>query len=133
MTNATEQFGVHLLFDGYSANPILLSDKTHLKNILVELPKEMNMNTISEEVVVEVGQLNEKDPGGLSGFVMIAESHISFHTFPARGFVTADIYTCQNEIDSTKYEQYLAEAFGTDDYDCKTFPRGIRYPSANKN
>ena len=42
---------------------------------------------------------------------MIAESHISIHTFPLRGFVSADVYTCQNSLDTEQICQYFAEAF----------------------
>lgn len=125
------QFGVHLLFDGYNCDNKKLADKQHLENLLKELPKEMGMQTISPEVVVEVGELNEKDSGGISGFVMIAESHISFHTFPNRRFVTADVYTCQNDLDDKKFISKLAAAFSCTDYDAKVIPRGTRYPNKN--
>ena len=127
----TIQFGVHLLFDGYNADTEKLNNKKHLEGILRDLPKAMKMHTIAPEVVVEVGELNQKDPGGLSGFVMIAESHISFHTFPNRGFVTADVYTCQNDLDEEKFVNYLAEAFGTNDFDAQLLPRGVRYPETD--
>ena len=71
----------------------------------------MGMHAINEPVVVEVGPKNRKDPGGLSGFVMIAESHISFHTFPKRGFVTIDVYTCQNELDTDKLTREFTDFF----------------------
>jgi S-adenosylmethionine decarboxylase len=125
------QFGVHLLFDGYSCNAKLLADKEHLTQLLFDIPRKMGMHTISDPLVIEVGPLNQKDPGGISGFVLIAESHISYHTFPKRGFVTADIYTCQNELDAEKFIQFLAEAFGTSDYDTQIINRGMRYPSEN--
>jgi S-adenosylmethionine decarboxylase len=130
-TTQTEQFGVHLMFDGYSANPDLLGNREHLTKLLSEIPSKMNMHTICEPVVVEVGELNEKDPGGISGFVMIAESHISYHTFPKRGFVSADVYTCQNDLDVERFTVLLAEAFGTTDYDTHVQKRGLRYPSQN--
>lgn len=129
----TEKFGVHILFDGYSCDSTLLSNFEHLKNILLAIPEQMVMNTISEPVVVEVGPQNHRDPGGISGFVMIAESHISFHTFPKKGFVTADIYTCQNDIDSEKFITLFAAAFGTSDYDTQVIERGLRYPTEDIN
>ena len=95
----TEQFGVHLRIDGYGASGELLTDAERLRGLLERLPGEMGMYAICDPVVVSVGPNNRKDPGGLSGFVMIAESHLSFHTFPSRGFVTIDIYTCQNDLD----------------------------------
>ena len=130
-TTNTEQFGVHLMFDGYNANQALLADKEHLTNLLTDLPTKMGMNAITDPVVVEVGPLNRKDPGGISGFVLIAESHISYHTFPKRGFVTADVYTCQNDLDTEAFALLLCEVFGTADYDINIVKRGVRYPSDN--
>lgn len=129
MNQQTETFGVHLLFDAYNCDPARLGDKELLTSFLINTPIEMGMHTISEPVVVEVGPKNRKDPGGISGFVMIAESHISFHTFPEKGFVTADVYTCQNDLDTEKFSAVLAQVFGTTDYDTKVIERGVRFPS----
>ncbi len=60
---------------------------------------------------------------------MIAESHISFHTFPARGFVTIDLYTCQNDIDTDSICRRLIKAFGISDADTYIQNRGLRYPA----
>jgi S-adenosylmethionine decarboxylase len=131
MTHATEQFGVHLMLDGYDADPALLADADLLRRILDRLPAEMGMHPIHVPVVVEVGPKNRKDPGGLSGFVMIAESHLSFHTFPARGFVSIDIYTCQNDLDIARVNDRLRAAFGIRDADIHVQKRGLRYPADN--
>jgi S-adenosylmethionine decarboxylase len=126
-----EQFGVHLMLDGYDADPDLLADAGRLRALLDRLPGEMGMHPLHAPVVVEVGPKNRKDPGGLSGFVMIAESHLSFHTFPARGFVSIDIYTCQNDLDVDKVGARLKAAFGIRDADVHVQRRGLRYPSEN--
>ena len=89
------------------------------------------MHPIAPAQVVEVGPNNRKDPGGLSGFVMIAESHISFHTFPARGFVTIDLYTCSDTLDRTQVVALLTEAFGITSVDVFSQDRGLRYPLAD--
>lgn len=124
----TEQFGIHMMFDGYNADPELLSNKEHLTRLLTEVPTKMGMHTISEPTVIEVGPLNKKDPGGISGFILIAESHISYHTFPKRKFVTADIYTCQDELDIEGFTKIMSEVFGSNDYEIQVVKRGTRYP-----
>jgi S-adenosylmethionine decarboxylase len=126
-----EQFGVHIMIDGYGAAPELLSDEIYLKSLLHDLPSEMGMHPICAPQLVEVGPMNPKDPGGLSGFVMIAESHLSFHTFPKRGFVTMDLYTCQCGLDRQWAVNRLKAAFGLEDADVFIQERGMRYPSAN--
>ena len=89
-----------------------LADADHIRARLSELPELLGMHKLIEPIVVEVGELSDKDPGGLSGYVLIAESHISIHTFPLRGFVSADVYTCQNSLDAERIRRYFEEAFG---------------------
>lgn len=126
--NLTEQFGIHLMLDGYGADPYKLKDRNSLLEMLRNIPVAMGMHAISEPLVVEVGPKNRKDPGGLSGFVLIAESHLSFHTFPNRGFVTIDVYTCQNDIDSDRLVSLLTEAFSLKSFDVFIQKRGNNYP-----
>jgi S-adenosylmethionine decarboxylase len=125
----TIKFGVHYMLDGYGANPDKLKDKESLTQLLKELPLEMDMHPISEAVVVEVGPNNKKDPGGVSGFVMIAESHISFHTFPGRGFVTIDAYTCNDTIPEEELTVKFKEYFEFSDLDVQVIDRGTKYPA----
>ena len=99
------------MLDGYGADPARLRDRARLTGLLDTLPALLGMHPIAPAQVVEVGPNNLKDPGGLSGFVMIAESHISFHTFPARGFVSIDLYTCRDTIDRARVVGLLTEAF----------------------
>jgi S-adenosylmethionine decarboxylase len=91
------------------------------------------MYAISEPLVVEVGPNNKKDPGGLSGIVLIAESHISFHTFPRRGFVTIDIYTCADELDTDQLLKEFKKVFKFTDEDTHYIKRGVRYPQTDTN
>jgi S-adenosylmethionine decarboxylase len=123
------QFGVHLMLDGYDCDPARLADRAGLEAILARLPGDLGMHPIAAPVVVEVGAQNRKDPGGLSGFVMIAESHLSFHTFPARRFISIDVYTCQNDLDCDAVAEALRQAFGIKEADIHVQRRGLRYPA----
>jgi S-adenosylmethionine decarboxylase len=127
----TTQFGVHYMLDGYNASPDILCDKNALTKILTALPATMGMHSLHEPVVVEVGEKNRKDPGGISGFVMIAESHISFHTFPRRHFITIDVYTCQNNLDTDKLTAELTSAFEISEVEEFVKKRGTKYPVEN--
>lgn len=131
INSETELFGIHFMLDGYGASLESLTDRMKLTKMLVEIPLSMNMHAISDPVVVEVGPNNRKDPGGLSGFVLIAESHISFHTFPKRGFVTIDVYTCQDILDTNKLLSLFTDAFKFKEVDTYVQRRGIKYPSTN--
>jgi S-adenosylmethionine decarboxylase len=124
-------FGVHYMLEGYGGDKSLLSDLSLLTDILNDIPMKMGMHPISKPLVLSVGPQNKKDPGGVSGFVLIAESHISFHTFPLRGFVTIDVYTCQDEIDAEHLTKLFIEAFQLTNHEERVIPRGLRYPAEN--
>ena len=128
---AAPGFGVHLTLDGYGGCQRLLGDGKHVLACLNELPERLGMHKIAEPSLVELGDHSPKDPGGVSGFVMIAESHISIHTFPLRGFVSADVYTCQNSLDTERICQYFAKEFGLQDLEINLVRRGTRYPQRN--
>lgn len=127
-----EPFGLHVMIDGYDAQGPVMTDAAALERLLHDLPGEMGMHRICAPVVVEVGPNCLKDPGGLSGFVMIAESHISFHTFPARSFVTIDLYTCRTGTDAQGVVARLMAAFGLSDAEVQVVDRGLRYPAEDR-
>lgn len=124
-------FGVHFMIDGYGAPPETLKDTEALTNALTAIPDSMGMHCISEPVVVEVGPNNKKDPGGLSGVVLIAESHFAFHTFPNRGFVTIDVYTCKDTLNTEKLLTLLKNTFKFTSEETYLIERGRSYPSAD--
>lgn len=86
---------MHLVIDGYSNNQKLLQDEDHLRSWLENYPARIGMNRISPPYVVRY--LGPKlEDWGISGFVFIAESHISVHTFVERGYLNIDVYSCKD-------------------------------------
>lgn len=124
-------FGVHLTLDGYGGNKEKLNNSELVNHILHELPLKLGMHTLAEPVVYFAKGNNLKDPGGWSGFVVIEESHISIHTFPGRQFVSGDVYTCKNELDTEFVKQYFIEAFNLNDLETHFIRRGTRYPESD--
>jgi S-adenosylmethionine/arginine decarboxylase-like enzyme len=76
----------NLTIDGYNGDKQLLDSKEIVLTALCNLRELLGMNILTKPSVVTVPESGVKDPGGWSGFVIIAESHISIHTFPKRGF-----------------------------------------------
>src|SRR3954462_1466579 len=89
-------FGEHLTIDGYLGAPASLNDKELVFKTLDELPGLLGMKKLAQPTVHFAAGNDEKAPGGWSGVVIIEESHISVHTFPANSFVSIDVYTCRN-------------------------------------
>jgi len=124
-------FGEHLMLDGYGGSYELLDDRALVFRCLDELPALLDMRKLSEPVIYFAPGNDSKDPGGWSGIVVIAESHVSIHTFPARGFVSIDVYTCKNGMDTGFIVSYFREKFALEDVEINFVKRGTRYPKEN--
>lgn len=129
MENEQSHFGEHLMLDGYGGSYKKLNSKDLVSSILYDLPTKLGMKLLSEPVVYFAEPNHIKDPGGWSGVVVIAESHLSIHTFPEKGFVTADVYTCKNGMDNEYIIKYLTDAFELKDTEINFVKRGLRYMS----
>ena len=121
-------FGEHLLVDGYNADPELLFDKTLVRTCLTELCTLLGVLQLSKPLITYTPNGILKVPGGVTGIVVLAESHISIHTFPIRRFFSADIYSCKHGMDQNAVANYLREKFKCKDIDTTFILRGARYP-----
>jgi len=96
MEERAELKGSHLTLDCAGCSGEMLQDEKRLNRFLEELVSVLGMRKLIDPVIVKCDhKLNSWDQGGLSAFIMIAESHISIHTFPADQLVTADVYSCK--------------------------------------
>ena len=119
------------MIDGYGGNKDKLNDKSLVLRCLTELPQQLGMRPLSQPEVFLAEDNGIKDPGGWSGYVIIVESHISIHTFPGRGFVSIDLYTCRNGLDAQFVSEYFSQVFELKDLETNFVKRGTRYPKAN--
>lgn len=63
-------------------------------------------------------------PQGVSGVVIISESHLTIHSFPEHGYASIDVYTCGN-LDPNVAADYIAEALGAQTRENFELPRGM--------
>lgn len=124
-------FGEHVTVDGYGGDPERLNSEETVFSAIVELCDELRMRPLTKPIVISAPDNHIKDPGGWSGFVIIAESHISIHTFPRRRFVSADVYTCQNGIDKEYVTEFFRKKFQLEDVETHFIKRGLKYPAHN--
>lgn len=86
---------MHLIVDGYSSNRALLEDEEFLRRFLGSYPSRIGMTRISEPSIIRYEEGDPQD-WGISGFVFLAESHVSVHTFAQRGYVNIDVFSCKD-------------------------------------
>ena len=118
---------MHLVIDGYGADPEYISDEAKILTFLQEYPHVISMTPISSPQVLTFRGKVEND-WGVSGFILIAESHISVHTFPDRGYVNVDIFSCKY-FDPEKAKSEVVEMFALDKIDFRILERGLEYIS----
>lgn len=115
------------MIDGYGGDYDKLNDEKIVLRCLEELPEKLGMTALAKPEVYSAPGNGKKDPGGWSGFVVIAESHMSIHTFPVKGFVSIDAYTCINGLNKEFVINYFKNAFGITEIEDNFVRRGLRY------
>jgi len=123
-------FGLHLTLEGYGCDKKLLGDLAHCYKILDEYPDVIKMTKIMPPHVQK--DLEPPHPKwGISGVVIIAESHIAFHTFPEDGFIALDIFSCK-DFDIKVAVDFIKKSFSIERCEQNIFERGEHYPRSNE-
>ena len=116
---------MHLAIDGLGAKADILQDVDLVQRFLNEYPDAIGMTKVAPpQVYTYHGKVPED--WGVSGFVIIAESHISVHTFPDRGYVNIDVFSCK-EFDIELSIKSVKEFFSLPEAKYWTMERGIDY------
>jgi S-adenosylmethionine decarboxylase len=119
-------FGPHLVMDARGCASRRLDDLSALYRLLDEFPTKIGMTKIMPPYVFAHGEAGTAEYG-LSGFVLIAESHIAIHTFPASGQVKVDIFSCE-QFDVEESVRLLREHFRPKQCTHRVLQRGMEFP-----
>ena len=116
---------MHLVIDGYEADPSSLTDVDLVHDFLDWFPDRIGMPRIAPPQVY-THQSHKAQDWGVSGFVLIAESHITVHTFPDRRYLNVDIFSCR-EFDADESLGIVKKWFGLDRTESRVLDRGLEY------
>jgi len=123
-----EMLGPHLTLDLYGCDEEKLVDKEFIFKILDELPDLIGMHKISvPQIILYPGSRNSFDKGGISAFILIAESHISIHTWKGYGYSSVDIFSCK-PFDVKQAEEFFIEKLGARKVEKNFMMRGREFP-----
>lgn len=112
-----KSLGKHLIVELYGCSSELLNNLVQVEKILVEAV-ELSNATIVQPV------FHHFSPHGISGVVVIAESHFSIHTWPEYGYCALDIFTCGEQIDADASLRFLKKEFQADHMSVMEIKRG---------
>ena len=110
--------GKHFIVELSECNLEVLNDLSKVKEILSQAA--VNANAEVKELA-----FHHFYPQGVSGVVVIAESHISVHTWPENGYAALDIYTCGEKADPRIACEYIAKEFSAGTVHMTEINRGI--------
>jgi len=114
----------HLLLDMYGCDVRNLNDESLLRNLFQDLTKILDMHIIAGPTIVRyVGKEDSPSGEGLSGFMIVAESHVSIHTDIRTGYASIDVYSCK-EFNIDLVEECLEKAFKPKKMEKKFILRG---------
>lgn len=110
--------GIHLLIEFWSCNRQKIDDMNYLEKTMAQAAE------VAGATVLKTA-FQDFNPQGVSGVVVIAESHLTIHTWPEHGYAAVDIFTCGSTVDPWKATRYLEGELEAADTHVRNFQRGM--------
>ncbi len=114
------------MIDCYDCNKEKLSDMDMIFDTLNKFPEKIGMTKIMPPYVFKYQGVVPEDYG-ISGVVLIAESHITIHTFPEKRHAFIDIFSCK-DFDTAPATAFMIDLFEAENYDVQLSSRGMEFP-----
>lgn len=109
--------GTHILVEFYDCNPTILNQPETIE-------KHMNIAAERAGATIVSSTFHHFSPHGVSGVVVIAESHLTIHTWPEYGYSAVDLFTCGDTVDPWVAFEYLKREFGCSHHSAIEMKRG---------
>ncbi|UCH42908.1 MAG: adenosylmethionine decarboxylase [Dehalococcoidales bacterium] len=110
--------GKHLLLELKDCDREVLNDLSFLKDMLPTAATEAGATVLGES-------FHQFNPHGVSGVVIIAESHLFIHTWPECGYAAVDIFTCGDSVQPEKAAQRVIRELDAKSHSILEIQRGI--------
>jgi S-adenosylmethionine decarboxylase len=109
----------HTLLELHECNPARLRDTESLRPLVLDAIREGGGTIVTE-------LFHNFSPHGVSGVVVIAESHVAIHTWPEHGYAAVDIFSCSERLDPAAIGDTIAKILGARRSEARTVARGER-------
>lgn len=116
--------GRHLIAEYYGCDRSLLNDPDALRDHMLAASREIGVTVVGE-------LFHRYAPQGVSGTILIAESHLSIHTWPENGYAAVDIFTC-GDLDPRPGFDLLGQRLKAESLRMQEIVRGIADDVANR-
>jgi len=110
--------GRQILVEYYDCDTDIINDVEAVESIMLAGTKASRASIISHN-------FHKFSPHGVSGTIVIAESHVAVHTWPEYGYAAVDIFTCGDTIDPWIIQEHLKKAFQSANVSSMELKRGL--------
>ncbi len=115
-----KSLGRHLIAEFYGCSPVKISKVPTIKRAMEDAAIEASATIVSSN-------FHQFNPYGVSGVIVIAESHLTIHTWPEYGYASVDVFTCGDDVDPTIALDYLEQALEADNVEVLDLKRGLNH------
>jgi spermidine synthase len=109
--------GRHILVEFYGGSTTVLNDVLLIETIMLKAAQESGATIITS-------QFHRFPPLGVSGFIVLQESHFAIHTWPEHGYAAVDLFTCGFSVDPWIAYDILKQAFQSEHGSALELKRG---------
>jgi S-adenosylmethionine decarboxylase len=113
-----EVIGRHVIAELWNCNRDKLNDMDYIERKMVEAAQAAGAEV--REVT-----FHQFAPQGVSGVVIISESHLTIHSFPEQGYASVDVYTCGKHVSPHVAVDFISTALGAEETEQIEIPRGV--------
>ena len=113
-----EQLGRHILIEYYNCDREILKDHELIEKFMCEAAERANATIVTS-------CFHRFNPWGVSGAVIIQESHLTIHTWPEYGYASVDLYTCGDTVNPWDGFDYLEDVLRAERSESTEIARGM--------
>lgn len=113
-----QALGRQILVEFYDCDKEVLNDVVAIRDAMMEGTRRSGATIVTDT-------FHAFSPHGVSGVVVIAESHVTIHTWPEYGYAAVDVFTCGETINPWVIQKHLEESFDSKKVSSMEMKRGL--------
>lgn len=121
----------HIMLDLYNCNAQSLVERSYIEATFSAMPSLVEMEQVSPTLIYNIITSDPADDG-MSGFIVIASSHLAFHAWPEFNMLNFDLFSCE-PFDEEKVIAFLQEGFEPGEMEINRVSRGLHSPRPQKH
>jgi S-adenosylmethionine decarboxylase len=126
MGGKVRALGKHFIVEYYGCAPKLISYRDTVESVLLQAARIAKANIVKYD-------FHNFAPSGVSGMIIISESHFSIHTWPQYRYAAVDIFTCSETVNEQAAIDYMGRSFKAKKVDVSELERGVLSVINQKN